>query len=110
MPSEKPPRLVIRNQDVLRALVGIPEGHQHIRAILFLKQGLVIELQEATLANLVRAYVTIKTHPAVEAVELAQRASASWKPGYAAFQLIETGRPSEEVRRELRRIIEGDRP
>jgi len=41
----------------------LPPGHRHLRATIRLHSGEEIVLKEATLANLVRGYVGIKTHP-----------------------------------------------
>ena len=47
--------------------------------------------EEATLANLVRAYVEIKTHPQRESVRLVGRelAEGERKKGFAEWQLLE---------------------
>jgi len=79
---------VFRNYDVLKARVGIPEGHVHVRTEVTCKDGRRIVLQEATVSNLLRAFVTVKTHPEVECVELERRECDA--PGYARWQLIES--------------------
>ena len=79
----------IRNEDVARAVVGVPEGHTHIRALLELADGTHLLLHEATLANLCRAYTTVKTHPTRSCITLAGRELPDRKPGYAAWQLVE---------------------
>ena len=55
----------IRNGDVDRVLIGVPEGHKHLRLCAKLKDGFVLVFQEATVANILRAYTTIKTHPTI---------------------------------------------
>lgn len=81
--------MLIRNEDVRELLVGVPEGHRHLRATLILADGTEVIVQEATLANLVRAYVTVKTHPARERVVLKGRNLTTRKAGYALWQLTE---------------------
>ncbi len=93
--------LLLRNREVLRVLVGVPDGHQHLRARVETAAGDVITLQEATLAALARAYLQITTHPTLQAVELRAEAVASRKDGFAEFQLLDTTTPEEEVRKEL---------
>lgn len=88
MPVEK----VIACTDVAEVELAVPPGHQHLRARLGLADGTVLVLQEATLANLVRAYVSLKTHPTRRSVVLRGVALAEQerKPGFAAWQLLET--------------------
>jgi hypothetical protein len=85
--------------------VGVPDGHQHLRARIETAAGDVITLQEATLAALARAYLQITTHPTLQAVELRAEAVAIRKDGFAEFQLLDTTTPEDEVRKEL-----GSRP
>jgi hypothetical protein len=80
---------VIRNRDVAEVVVEAPAGHEHLRASLRLVDGTEWVLQEATLANLVRAYVSLKTHPTLGRVRLVGRAVGDRKPGYAEWQLLE---------------------
>ena len=86
--------LLLRNRHVARVVVGIPEGHEHIRARIESDGGDVITLQEATLAALVRAYLSVSTHPQRKAVELRSMAVEESKQGFAMHQLMEV--PSEE--------------
>lgn len=93
--------LLLRNREVLRVLVGVPDGHQHLRARIETAAGDVITLQEATLAALARAYLQITTHPTLQAVELRAEAVTSRKDGFAEYQLLDTETPESEVRTEL---------
>ena len=86
--------LLLRNRHVARVVVGIPEGHEHIRARIESDGGDVITLQEATLAALVRAYLSVSTHPQRKAVELRSMAVEQSKQGFAMHQLMEV--PSDE--------------
>lgn len=81
--------MIIKNEDVKELLVEIPEGHKHVRATIALQDGMAITLQEATIANLVRAYTNIKTHPTAISVRLTGRKLQDRKDGYAEWQLTE---------------------
>ncbi len=94
---------VLRNKDVKRVLLGVPQGHQHLRLLLE-TEGMGLVLPEATLANLMRAYIGIKTHPQRRALELALQEVEVRKEGYARFQLLETGREDGEIEDELGRL------
>jgi len=98
----------IRNDDVDRVLIGVPEGRKHLRFCMKLKDGSVLVFQEATVANILRAYTTIKTHPTVRALELKMRplATKTLKEGFAEYQLLETSKKSEEIERKLRNLLE----
>ena len=98
----------IRNEDVNRILVGVPEGHKHLRLSMKLRNGLVLIFQEATIANISRVYTTLKTHPSIRAQELEMRTLTAdlRKDGYAVHQLLETPRKNEEVERELKELLE----
>jgi hypothetical protein len=93
--------LLLRNRHVSRVLVGVPDGHQHIRARIETAGGDVITLQEATLAAIARAYLTISTHPTRNAVELRATRVPDRKDGFAEFQLIETDSEEQLLRAEL---------
>jgi len=98
-------KLVIRNSDVKRVIIGIPHGHKHVRTILFLKNGTLVEFQEATIANILRAFITIKTHPSISAIELKGCYIKERKSGFAEYQLLETEKTACEVQNELSRLI-----
>jgi len=100
---------IIRNEDMDKVLVGVPEGHKHLRVCMKLKNGLVLVFQETTIANILRAYTTVKTHPRVRTQELQMKTLAAEEPrkeGYAAHQLFEVPRENEDVERELKRFLE----
>jgi len=82
---------VLTNADIREIEIAVPEGHQHLRTTIRLRDGRELVLQEASVANLVRAYVTIKTHPQKESVVLQGRelTEDERKPGFAAWQLVE---------------------
>ena len=71
--------MIIKNEDVKELLVEIP----HIRAIFVLQNGAAITLQEATIANLVRAYTTVTTHPTTTSIRLAGKKLQDRKDGNA---------------------------
>ncbi len=79
----------ISNEDIREVLAEIPEGHRHIRTRVVLHDGTEFVFQEATIANIVRAYVTLKTHPLKSSVRMRGKKIAERKQGYAEWQLIE---------------------
>jgi len=81
--------LNIRNEDVSAVVVEIPEGHRHLRTTIRLQGGEEITFQEATVANLVRAFITVKTHPWKRRVALRGQAVEQRKDDYAEWQLLE---------------------
>lgn len=93
----------IRNQDIKRVLIGTPKGHKHLRICIELKNETILVFQEATIANISRAYITVKTHPKIRAQELETKAidEGKLKEGYARHQLIETSKTPEEIEEEL---------
>lgn len=103
---------VIRNEDINRALIGVPDGHKHLRIYLELKNGRVLVFQEATVANILRAYTTIKTHPSVRAKELKMKTltAKQQEEGYAVHQLLETSRKDEEIEKELGELLRESKP
>ncbi len=81
--------MIISNEEVRELTAEIPEGHMHVRTTIGLQDGKEFTLQEATIANLVRAYVTVKTHPQLTRIRLAGRKLTAKKEGYAEWQLLE---------------------
>ena len=81
--------MLIHNEDVIKLIAEIPEGHTHIRTSIVLDDRTEITFQEATIANLVRAYIRIKTHPQIKKVSLHGKRIENRKEGYADWQLIE---------------------
>jgi hypothetical protein len=79
----------IRNEDIKEVFVEIPEGHRHVRTMISLQDGTELVFQEAALANIVRAFITVKTHPQKHSVRLRGGKCGERKPGYAEWQLIE---------------------
>jgi hypothetical protein len=88
--------MIIRNEDVRELVVEIPEGHEHIRVAIAFQDGTEWILQEATVANLVRAYLTVKTHPLIARVRLEGQRLTQAKKGYAEWQLLEGALEKEE--------------
>jgi len=82
---------ILANADIAEIILAPPPGHLHLRATLKLRTGEEIVLQEATVANLVRAYVGIKTHPQRTGCRLVGRelAEGERKEGFAVWQLLE---------------------
>ena len=81
--------MIVRNEDVKELMVEVPEGHTHLRVSLVLHDGSEMVFQEATVANLVRAYVALKTHPRKKRVRLKGKRLDQRKEGYAEWQLLE---------------------
>ncbi|MCD6451579.1 MAG: hypothetical protein J7L64_04385 [Acidobacteria bacterium] len=83
-------KLILRNEDITEVIIGIPEDHRHLRAVIKTKLGKTIIIHEASLANMVRAYITVKTHPVKKAVRLIGREITAERKGeYAHYQLLE---------------------
>lgn len=79
----------LSNSDIQEIEIAVPPGHRHLRTVIRLQNGEEIVLQEATVANLVRGFVTVKTDPqkvsvTMKGVELTER-----KQGFALWQLLE---------------------
>ncbi len=100
----------IENNAVIRVLLGVPQRHKHLRLAIKLANGRVLLFSEATVANIVRAYVTVKTHPQVRAVELVGMSLKERKPEYAKYQLLETRRDPNEIESELAKLLELAKP
>lgn len=96
---------VFRNSDVKRVIIAVPKGHKHYRIVLETVDGRIMVFQEATMANIARAFITVLTHPERQAVELVQKKVEDVKKGYAKHQLVETCRENDEVVEELSRIL-----
>ncbi len=94
------------NENVKRVLIGVPKGHKHYRLALFLGDQVLV-FSEAVLANIVRAYVTVKTHPVKRSLELVcVEKPSGLKKEYARYQLLESDKGDEEIEDELKVIIE----
>ncbi len=81
--------MILRNEDILKIVLEVPEGHRHLRTTIYLQDGGEIVLQEATVANLVRAFVSIKSHPLKRKIILKGRKVDERKEGFAEWQLVE---------------------
>jgi hypothetical protein len=79
----------ISNGDVKEVFVEIPEGHRHLRTKIILHDDTEFVFQEATIANIVRAYITVKTHPQKMLVRLKGVKLKDKKTEYAEWQLLE---------------------
>jgi hypothetical protein len=80
---------VLRNEDVIEVVAEIPEGHRHLRTTVSFADGSSLTFQEATVAAIVRAYLTVKTDPVRSRVVLTGRKLAERKKDYAEWQLLE---------------------
>jgi hypothetical protein len=92
--------MIIKNEDVKKIIAEIPDGHTHLRTTIAFRDGTQITFQEATIANIVRAYITVKTHPTKNKIKLNGTKLRKRKKGYAEWQLIEM----ESKRKPLERL------
>lgn len=97
-------KIAFRNRDVKRVLIGVPENHKHLRVIIETDQKIIV-FHEAVIANIVRGFTIVKTHPTVEAVELEMKKIKEGKGGFAEFQLIETNKNKEQIIKEMSNLI-----
>ena len=83
--------MIFKNEDVKEVVLEIPEGHTHLRTTIILQDGTEFVFQEATIANLVRAYISVKTHPTRRKVLLRSKkiTEAVRKKNFAEWQLME---------------------
>ena len=79
----------ITNKDVHEIITEIPEGHKHVRTTIILGNGKSMTFQEATIANLVRAYIDVKTDPVRTRIRLTGSKIENRKEGFAEWQLVE---------------------
>jgi len=80
---------IIPNNEVTDLTIEVPEGHRHLRTTLRFRDGSEIVFQEATVAALVRAYTTVKTHPRKTRLSMKGRSVEDGKPGFADWQILE---------------------
>ena len=102
---------VVRNCDVEGVVYAVPRGHRHYRLAVFLRGGRVLVFSEAFVANVVRAYVSVHTHPARRAVALKQvrLGDMGGKEGYAECQLLETEVKEGELEEKIGEILDSAR-
>ena len=81
--------MIIHNEDIKELIAEVPEGHKHLRTTIVFQDGTEFVFQEATIANLVRAYITVKTHPTIRKAVLKGKELTDRKDGYAEWQLVE---------------------
>ena len=81
--------MIITNKDVREIITEIPEGHKHVRTTIILENGKNMTFQEATIANLVRAYIDVKTDPVRTRIRLTGSIIKNRKEGFAEWQLVE---------------------
>ena len=81
--------MILKNEDVKELITEIPEGHKHVRTTIIFNDGTEMIFQEATIANLVRAYIKVKTHPILNKIILKGTKLTDRKVGYAEWQLLE---------------------
>jgi hypothetical protein len=79
----------LSNADIREIELTVPRGHHHLRSVIRLQSGEEIVLQEATVANLVRGYITVKTHPKKKSIRMRGTQLNERKKGFADWQLLE---------------------
>jgi hypothetical protein len=99
-------KTLLCNNDIETAILAVPQGHQHLRLALTDRAGETIILQEATVAAIVRAYTTIKTHPVKNAVKLVSVKPAGLKKGYAEDQLVEVVEEEKQIIAKLSELLD----
>lgn len=90
----------LSTQNVTQLLFSTPENHKHCRLVLKTDQSSTLVLSEALVAAIVRAYVTIKTHPKRSGIEMTTALISDGKPDFASWQLLETDKPDSDIQRE----------
>lgn len=81
--------VIVHNEDIREIVTEIPEGHKHVRTTLVFQDGKSMTFQEATIANLVRSYIDVKTHPVRRSICLKGSRLQQVNEGFADWQLIE---------------------
>lgn len=99
--------VLVRNDDIVRVQAFIPRGHRHVRLAVWLRCGRVIVFQHATADGIVRAFLSVSLHPVRRGVELIGGVVDGRKPGFARYQLIESGRGEDEVVAEGTELLAG---
>ena len=93
----------IRNCDIKRILIGVPRGHRHLRVALE-TENFYLVFSEALIANIVRAYISVKTHPTCKAIELSlvnMSQRGDLKDEFSPYQHLEKKRDYHEIENEL---------
>jgi len=99
---------VIRNEDIQKVLLGTPKDHKHLRVCIKLRDNSFLIFQEATIANILRSYTTIKTHPTIRAqqLELKKLTPKELKKDYATNQLLEVPKDPQEIEKEIGDLLQ----
>lgn len=92
-------------EDVEECLLAVPRCHRHLRLALRYGDEVLI-LPEAVVAVVVRAYLTVQTHPQRRAIHLVAREVPNAKHGFAARQLLEQETPDEEIEKRLHDLLQ----
>ncbi len=93
---------VIRNQDVMRLLVGTPSRNEDIYAVFELKDEFLV-FQSATIHNLERGFDWVYQHPKLTSIEMVTHRlrKGERKEGYEEYQLLETTKTEKDVQKEI---------
>ena len=97
----------IKNEDIERVLIGVPPGHKHLRVMFILRNETCLVFSEAAIANIIRGFILVKTHPVISAIELKGVKLGKRKCGFAEYQLIEIDKESKKIESEIASILYG---
>ncbi|MCD6428672.1 MAG: hypothetical protein J7L12_03545 [Desulfurococcales archaeon] len=98
---------ILKNEDVTKVIAFIPPGHVHTRLMIILRNGDIVVLQHATIDGIIRAFTAVSLHPVRRAFELVGKyvPKNKRKPGFAEWQLIESGRSESDVLNEVAKLL-----
>lgn len=91
----------LSTHEVMQLLFGMPKDHKHCRLVIKTNQAESLVLSEALVAAIVRAYVTLKTHPMRLGIEMTSQLVSNSKADFANWQLLETEKPDIDIQREI---------
>ncbi|MDZ7263437.1 MAG: hypothetical protein ONB16_02550 [candidate division KSB1 bacterium] len=95
----------LSTKDVDRLLFGVPTDHKHCRLALITTRDECFILSEALVAAIVRAYVSLKTHPQLKTIEMNSSRSSWPKADFADYQLLESQTSSSDIEAELSELL-----
>ncbi|MET1160822.1 MAG: hypothetical protein ABWW65_07670 [Thermoprotei archaeon] len=99
---------VYKNEDIEEIVMAIPRNHYHVRALIKFNDQAIV-LQEAALAAITRAYLSILLHPTRKGIILTRKYIRTHKPGYAPVQLIEEERLEEKAVDIITEVLEANK-
>ena len=103
-PTKHKSTRIFSNADIIRLVAGIPRNHHHIRMSIETVDHERIVFQEATLAAISRAYLSILLHPEKRVTQLLLE-EIQGKLGYASPQLQESDMNEDQLLDEFTDIV-----